>query len=201
MDTPSRSVRWSVVAPLTTTLWLLAYLAGSQPVSAAETAQRIDHVRTVDGEMAALIDEGTRRSSVFQSLIVQLNQSDVIVYVEHRQLRGNLVGQLTFAGTSQSWRYLRVQIDGSRMLLAQIAALGHELRHAVEIAQAPAATDVAAIRQLYGTIGFARDATRPKYESDSARDAGRQVYRQLVSPALVATTATEVRTAEVRTAD
>jgi hypothetical protein len=58
---------------------------------------------------------------------------------------------------------------------SQVAALGHELQHAIEIANQTAAVDPGSIRALYGTIGFAVDDSGRRFESNAARAAGHRV--------------------------
>jgi len=63
----------------------------------------------------------------------------------------------------------------------QIAALGHELRHAVEIADAPSVVDVASLGELYRRIGFASHGVRKGtgFESRAAIESARRVWAEL----------------------
>ena len=135
------------------------------------------HVRTFDSNLHALIAEGTRRSPLLRTLVNRLNRSTVFVYVQAAVLPGNLSGRLTFVGRGLPWRYLRVEIECRRTTGDQVAALGHELQHAVEIADG-AATDPSSIRALYGRIGFATDDSGRRFESNAAKDAGNRVRRE-----------------------
>lgn len=141
--------------------------------------QVVPHVRPIDSRPNALIAEGARRSPMFRTLVDRLNRSTVIVYVEHRLLPGQLSGRLSLIGRGQRWRYLRIEIECRQSTVGQIAALGHELQHAVEIADAAAAVDEPSIRALYGMIGFAIDESRRRFESDAAKAAGDRVRREL----------------------
>jgi hypothetical protein len=140
------------------------------------------HIRTRDAGLAGLVDEGVRRSSLFRALRDRLERSNVIVYLEHRVLPFQLSGRLSLIGASQRWRYIRIEIDCRQAIGAQIAALGHELQHAVEIADAaPSITDARSLQSLYGAIGFAHDGDRRQFESDAARRAGLRVRRELLA--------------------
>ena len=83
---------------------LLAALNGA----ASADSGAASHVRSTDRRVGALIAEGAVRSPLLQSLIHQLDQSDVFVYVEHDVLPSGLTGRLTFTtsaaggGTSAS---------------------------------------------------------------------------------------------------
>ena len=89
-----------------------------------------------------LIDAGISGSATFRRLIVTLNDSDVIVYIEpirtRQPLRGYLAHNIVARG---QYRYLRiaVEIAGSERRL--VSLLAHELQHAVEVAHAPEVRD------------------------------------------------------------
>ena len=118
---------------------------------------------------------GGRRSPLFRKLLVASiarRSSPTSVTAT-----SNLFG-LTFVGGGQL--AVSPNRDKCRQSTAnQIAALGHELQHAVEIAEAAAAVDQTSIRALYGTIGFATDDSERRFESDAAQDAGNRVRREL----------------------
>ena len=160
---------------------LLAALNGA----ASADSGAASHVRSTDRRVGALIAEGAVRSPLLQSLIHQLDQSDVFVYVEHAVLPSGLTGRLTFTTSSGRWRYLRIQIDCRQSLTSQTVALGHELRHAVEIANA-AVVDEASVRQLYNSIGFTIDGSERRFESRGAQRTGAQIRRELSSPIVTA---------------
>ena len=187
METRTRRTRasWSARVAITLIALTLPTAAGRAAESAGDAADNdlaVQHVRTIDSRLNALIATGARQSPVFRTLVDRLNRSTVIVYVEHRLLPGQLSGRLTLIGGGQrGWRYLRIEIECRQPLVNQIAALGHELQHAVEIADAGAAVDQTSIRALYGTIGFATDDSRRRFESDAAKDAGNRIRRELSS--------------------
>ena len=158
-------------------------LAALNRVASADSAA--SHVRSTDVRVGTLIAEGAVRSPLLQSLIHQLDQSDVFVYVEHAVLPSGLTGRLTFTTSSGRWRYLRIQIDCRESLTSQTVALGHELRHAVEIANA-AVVDEASVRRLYNSIGFTIDGSERRFESRGAQRTGTQIRRELSSPIVTA---------------
>jgi hypothetical protein len=157
-------------------LALLLLLGAPAAARAADPAA--PHVRAQNPGLARLIAAAAERSSTLEDLLAQLERSDVIVYVEHGVLDANLRGRLRFAGTSGGWRYLRVQIDCRQNLTAQIAIIGHELKHAVEIAGARSTVDDASMARLYRDIGFSMDSFGSHFESDGAINAGEQVQRE-----------------------
>jgi hypothetical protein len=140
------------------------------------------HVRTTDTRLRAGINEGMARSSSFRDLVARLDGSDVIVYVEPEcPMSQRLFGRLTFMGAGGDRRYVNVRIACGLTDDEQIAALGHELRHAVEIAEAPSVVDIASLAALYRQIGFASHGMPHGvgFESRAAIDSARRVWTEL----------------------
>jgi hypothetical protein len=133
-----------------------------------------------------MLGEAASRSSTLQALVDRLDQSDVIVYVEHAVLDSSLRARTRLVGARGGWRYVRVQIDCRQNLTSQVAFLGHELQHAVEIADATTTVDEPSLLQLYRKIGFALYGDESKFETDGAVDTGRQVQREWLASATVA---------------
>jgi hypothetical protein len=194
METHTRRTRgpWSAriaLALIALTCSTVAARAAESTGEAGNNDSTVQHVRTIDSRLRELIATGVRQSPIFRTLVDRLNRSTVIVYVEDRLLSGRLSGRLTLIGGGQDgWRYLRIEIECRQSTVNRIAALGHELQHAVEIADAGAAADETSIRALYGQIGFATDDSRRHFESDAAKDAGNRVRRQLSSHETVVAT-------------
>jgi hypothetical protein len=138
------------------------------------------HVRANDRRMEALIEDAARASSTIHLLISRLDESDTVVYVhQNPDLEGARSGELKFMASSGGWRYVRVELQTRLARRLQIAALGHELRHAVEVAEAPQVVDATSLSHLYERIGY-EVARRPRaFESQAAIVAGRQVGREL----------------------
>ena len=143
--------------------------------------RHVEHVRPINPKLGPLIAEGARRSPAFRALLHRLDRSAVFVYIGYRLMPAGLSGQLTLAGTAGRWRYLRIEIECRRSLNAQVAAIGHELQHAVEIADDDGAVDQPSLQALYRAIGFAIDASWRRFESAAAQETGRQVRRELSS--------------------
>jgi hypothetical protein len=145
--------------------------------------QTLRHVRAIDPQFEALITEAARRSPLFRSLLDRLDQSSVVVYVGYGPLAGGLRGRLTLAGSANLWRYVRIEIECRQSRTNQMVALGHELQHAVEIADATTAVDQPSLQALYRRIGFPIDAGHHQFESDAAKDAGRRPARIVIAVA------------------
>jgi hypothetical protein len=64
---------------------------------------------------------------------------------------------LVSVGGSQQERHIRIRIDPQHTIENRlIAAIAHELQHAVEIAERPAVIDAAGVMKLYRQIAFGR---------------------------------------------
>ena len=183
MDSPTGRThpppRIVIVSALLMAMLVPAIASGAADRDPADRDRAVAHLRTVDSRLDALIADGARRSPMFRTLVERLARSTVVVYVRSGMLPRELIGRLTFIGGAPPWRYLRIEIECRQSVSNQIAALGHELQHAVEIADREAAVDPPSIRALYGTIGFAVDDTRRRFESDAAKAAGDRVRREL----------------------
>ena len=140
------------------------------------------HVRTINSRLRTEIAEGLARSSLFRHLVARLDASDVIVYVEPQcPMSSRIFGRLTFMASGGGRRYVNVRISCALNDDEQIAALGHELRHAVEIADAPSVTTIASLSDEYERIGFPSHGVPPGtgFETRAAIEAARQVWAEL----------------------
>jgi len=158
---------------------LTPFIAGTEPRDGG-------HVRTMDQRLRSVIDEGLARSASFRSLVARLDGSDVIVYVEPEcPMSSRLFGRLMLLGAGGNRRYVNVRISCMLTVAQQITALGHELRHAIEIADARSVVDDTSLAAEYRRIGFASRATRrgDGYESRAAIDAAHQVWAELAHTA------------------
>lgn len=108
-------------------------------------------VRTCDTRAAVLLRQGREGSPTFAAMLQRLEGSDLILYVETRPL--TLPGQVQLVAASPTCRYLRVSVHTPGLDTEQTAWLAHELRHAVEIADATDVRDQASLRRLYERIG------------------------------------------------
>ena len=176
---------------MTRTTWTLAFFFISlislltTPVRAAATDVRDPHIRSIEPEMLNDLEKGARLSPTLQRLVDRLETSDVVVYLMFdRAAAPNTAGHISLITTVPGRRYLRISIDRRRLDCQRLAILGHELQHAVEIADAPGATDQESVASLYRTIGFRSDTGRRDcYDSRLAIDTGLQVQREILAAA------------------
>jgi hypothetical protein len=139
------------------------------------------HVRTTDPSVARLLRRGVSRSGTFAGLISHLNASDVIVYIEVvPTLPATLAGRLLLMPMSNHQRYLRIQMALKTTPNDLIATIGHELRHAIEVADSPDVRSDADLERLYERIGV-RSHNAHCYETTAAQTTARVVRRELVA--------------------
>ncbi len=137
-------------------------------------------IRSVSENIVAIIDQGYERSPTFARLIETLEQSPVLVYIEPGRCpairRQRLNGCLADLGTAGGARHLRINIDVRLPNDLLIASVGHELQHAVEVAQVNPGTH--GHGQAFVGAG-ARPVGANVYETDAAQDVKTAVLRDL----------------------
>src|SRR5687767_693226 len=115
---------------LSTTLALAPFDVGA----ALDSPRR--HVRSQDRAVRQLLKRGITHSVTFRNLMAALERSDVIVYIEQvPKLPGALEGRMMVLPTAHGQRYVRIQLAMRGSTDDSISVLGHELQHAVEVAQ------------------------------------------------------------------
>jgi hypothetical protein len=139
--------------------------------------------RSTDAGINALLAEGYARSTTFHGLVQALETSGTIVYVEYGICAfGHLDGcLLPFVADTGKRRYLRVVLTarpGHTDREHLLALIGHELQHALEVADHPEVTDVQGMLNMYRRIGFPLRG-RSGYETSAARAAERAVLSEL----------------------
>lgn len=138
------------------------------------------HVRAADPMLRVLLRRGYRESPSFAALITRLQHSDVYVYIEEvARLPRALDARLLMVPSAQNQRYVRVQIGLHGATEDLIALLGHELQHAVEVADAGQVRNENDLATLYQHIGIR--GGMHTYDTVAARDMGRMVRRELRS--------------------
>jgi hypothetical protein len=141
-----------------------------------------NHIRTTDTRLIRLLHDGMRASDTFRGMVHRLRKSDVVVYLEcGGSANRSADGRLTFISAAGGVRYVHIRVARLASADVQIALIGHELRHAVEIADAPGVIDGDTLAREYERIGFlnARQIAGTSYDSDAAVEAGYKVLRDL----------------------
>jgi hypothetical protein len=163
-------------------LFAAGLITSSLPASRADLLESPHrHVRTTNPRVQHLLEMGVSRSPTFASLLALLNASDVIVYIEQTaDMPKTLEGRLLLMPLANQQRYLRIQINRNGSPTELISLMGHELRHAIEVAEATDVRDEPALERLYRRIGMPSAALHT-YDTDAAQSTGRRVRKELLA--------------------
>lgn len=128
-----------------------------------------------------LLVEAVEQSPTVETLLKELEQTDLVVYVTDVMPRAadGPASYLAFLSFDASARYVLVRIDHWRAMSSRerIILLGHELQHALEVAAAPEVRDAGGLARLYRRIG--REGKADRFETDAAQAMGNRVGREL----------------------
>jgi hypothetical protein len=130
---------------------------------------------------ANLLLEGLQRSATLRSLVDDLADEDLIVYIEMQpRLRARLAGSLTWITATPKFRYVRVSWNPEIGTNAAIATLGHELQHALEVAREASIVSASTLEAFYREHGIDM-RSRNGWDTLAARDRGDAVRRDLAA--------------------
>jgi hypothetical protein len=149
----------------------------------AQQATPSPHVRG-EGGMQRLVDDAARRSPAIREWIDRLEELDITVYVRARVFTQlDLDGRIGLLSAAAGHRFLLIELACGRSEVSQMATLGHELFHALEIAEEPSVVSAATLADLYSRIGRQTGDTRGlrTFETEAAAAAGVRVRRQLLT--------------------
>lgn len=140
-------------------------------------------VRSGDRLLNGLLAEGYARSTTFRGLVDGISQTDALVYVEAGVCAfGHLDACLaSYMAASGGRRYLRIVLTEPLHVRSRdrlIALIGHELQHALEVAERPDVLDVTSMTRMFRRIGFPLEG-RSGFETSAARAAGAAVLNDL----------------------
>ena len=136
-------------------------------------------VRSSHAYLRAMIDEALLRSSTFRTIVAAIEATNGIIYVEHGACIHNLRACLALDVTAAAdYRILRVTVDARQPDWDVMASIGHELRHALEVLENSALTDMASIYLFYAQTRHAKDQP---FETRAAVDAGNAVRNEVGS--------------------
>jgi hypothetical protein len=165
-------VTWIVV--------LAVVLVAAPRGAAADPPARSPRVRAADARTAFLLVQGLQRSATIRALVNQLERRDVIVYIELQPLlKRRLAGTMTWITATREHRYVRVSLNPELNTDMAISTLGHELQHALEVANAPTIVSDATLERFYREHGDLNRSQANGWDTEAARVAGDDVRREL----------------------
>ena len=141
------------------------------------------HVRSTEPALIAARDLGVRVSPTLRALVDRLDASDVAVYLtfDHHPSPAS-AGHISLLTAVPGRRYLRISIDRRQSGCQLLALLGHELQHAVEIAEARSVVNDQTMMALYRRIGFRSSGGSAEcFDSAGAILAGRSVEKEVLA--------------------
>jgi hypothetical protein len=148
----------------------------ANPLTTVSVAEQ--RVRASDSHLRGMLELAAARSQTVRELITVLQDSNVIVHICPRVHDGDIVsGTLQYVGTYGGQRYLRIRVRLDLVQPQLIALIGHELRHAVEVASDVSVVDATSMERLYRRIGFARGSHR--HETVDAQETEDRILREL----------------------
>ncbi len=147
------------------------------PCLAADRDSASPHVRSNERRVRALLDAGCQRSATFRRLVDQIEDSDIIVYIESTPyLPPPVDAYVRFAAATPAHRYLRIVLEVQVNEDALIALLAHELQHINEVAASPEVRDNDTLAAFYKRVG---DENADGFDSHAARSTGLVVREEL----------------------
>ncbi len=164
-------------------LFVLGHASGASTPPPKKTPPRMPHsIRSSDTRLIDTLDQGLLRSPTLRELESRLENSSVIIYLARAALPGLLAGRTRLIGAGGGWRFLSVEVDERVGPLDLLTVIGHELRHAVEIADAAEVVDLPSLEALYRRIG--QESRRSEgqshwYETREAQETGQRVREEL----------------------
>ena len=160
----------------------LLFLISIIRLRAADNAAPFPHIRSNQPALLEAVEAASRVSRTFRRIAERISASDVVVYLQYRMAsEPGLAGATSFMSAAGGVRYLRVSIDPRLSGCQRFALLGHELQHAVEIADAQSVVDQQSLEALYRSVGFQSPAAcRRCFESADAIAAGQRIQREVL---------------------
>jgi len=146
---------------------------------AATQEDDLTRLRTLDHQLASLIQQGLDQSPTLRRLAEEVQKSDLIVYVErNNRFRPGKSGSIQLVGTHGGQRYVRIGLSAGLNEREVVVLLAHELQHASELAAAPHVFDEQGMRAFYCSIGETRQFG---FDTATARHVTDQVSAELAT--------------------
>src|SRR5689334_20087392 len=165
-----------------TTAWRSVYFACA--LLGSPVASDASQLRPASAFEAAVIREGACVSPTLRALADRLDASDLTVHVSVKPFADRrLAGGLRFLAATPTDRVLLIEIAFGLDRYARIAMLGHELQHAVEVAETPQIRDNEGFRRFYASHGMP-GAAEFAYETDAARQVEVAIRTELARTSL-----------------
>jgi hypothetical protein len=164
------------------TLMLSAALVFAAGAEARDRIADSPHVRPATGAEAAFVASAGSRSQEVRDLIKTLERGNVVAYVYLAPtVPGQIESTMRFAARTALQRFVVITIGSDLPSDRQIALLGHELQHAVEVSRVGWVSSQPSLQSLMALIGW-RDSSRAGgYETSAALLVEHHIARALAT--------------------
>jgi hypothetical protein len=174
------------VAGILAGAWIAPNSASGEPMQLSATAfchgAGSPAIRSNITFVDQLVQNGIAHSPTFAAEALELASSDLVVFIEPvLQMPPELSAYLVFMSATMACRFVRIRYDVHLSDPRAIAMIGHELKHAIEIANHPEVVDNASLSAMYKRWGR-QVSDADVYDSVEAVLAGRTILQELLNP-------------------
>lgn len=162
-------------------------LVGVAGAAAAGPSSSDPRLRPAEASANALVDDAVSRSAIVRDLADKLRGTDVVAYVRVGPcVEGERDSSIHFLGRSKYERFMVIKVNESLSLDRQVALVGHELQHAVDMAKAAWITDPVRMQQYFTLVGWKLEYPEHGFETLSAMQTERKIGQELAASVAVA---------------
>ena len=134
-------------------------------------------VRGTNPAISGAIEQALEQSPTFRDLVTTINQTDGIVYVHYGECGRNVLACLVLVVTQAGPnRILQIRVDSRQEGRDLMVAIGHELKHALELLHEPTVVNHSTAHNFYQRIAPRRGLS---FETQAAIEAGLKIDREL----------------------
>ena len=139
-------------------------------------------IRATSARVLYALQVGYKVSPTFKVLVDALETRLVFVYLRDAQCRnGQPEGCTLLDGQVGTLRYLHVHVNAKVPTRDLTVMLGHELQHALEIAEEATVVDQTSLDAFYGRIGLSNNLELQVYETAAALRVARAIRQELMA--------------------
>ena len=135
------------------------------------------HLRSSSPVINAAIQSVIEQSATFRGLVAEINASDSYVFVNEGDCRHGVRACFVSVRSSGAYRFMFILIDPRKRDGELMASIGHELRHTIEVIDAPAVRTDSAKFFFYERV--AMHGSSGERETRAAMDAGNAVRSEI----------------------
>lgn len=155
----------------------LALAAGAE---AGGNLSGVTRIRPVNDKAALLLTDAQQKSETVRTLIKQLDKGNVVAFVHVvPPTEGGPQSTMRFVGVSKLARFVLIQVAECVEPSRRAELLGHELQHVNEVAASSWVTDDTELQRALKLRGYLDKGSARGYETMAAKQAERNVRREL----------------------